>query len=107
MGPNLPNNLGPEPSPFPVLPNPKIIIGFENEFGSANIYLTLSYPNPISRIFPSGAFNLWKIGAHPWFESFKPEDDVINIETGRNDNKKTLITLIISISLFSLLFWSF
>ena len=23
--------------------------------------------------------------------TFKPEDDIINIETGRNDNKKTLI----------------
>ena len=27
--------------------------------------------------------------------TFKPEDDIINIETGRNDNKKTLITYIL------------
>ena len=25
--------------------------------------------------------------------TFKPEDDIINIETGRNDNKKTLIII--------------
>ena len=28
---------------------------------------------------------------HHKISTFKPEDDIINIETGRNDNKKTLI----------------